>query len=136
MFIDLTKAFDSVNRTRLYKVLGRISCPPKLLQMIYSFPNRITAWVSFDWDISEPFNLRCGMKQAYVMTPILFGIYLSFPLCCVFLLSDRIAFHARQDRNQISLAHLRSKTKTDSVLMCKLLFAIDAVFCAQCVPKL
>ena len=36
-FIDLTKAFDLVSRDGLFKVLPKISCPPKLQSMIASF---------------------------------------------------------------------------------------------------
>ena len=36
-FIDLTKAFDLVNRDGLFKVLPKIGCPPKLQNMIESF---------------------------------------------------------------------------------------------------
>ena len=34
LFIDLTKAFDIVNREALWTVLERIGCPPKLVSMI------------------------------------------------------------------------------------------------------
>ena len=37
MFIDLTKVFDIVSRTGMYKVLEKIGCLPKLLQMIHTF---------------------------------------------------------------------------------------------------
>ena len=36
-FIDLTKAFDLVSRSGLFKLLQRIGCPPKLLKIITSF---------------------------------------------------------------------------------------------------
>ena len=36
-FVDLTKAFDTVSRKSLYKVLEKNGCPPILLQLIFSF---------------------------------------------------------------------------------------------------
>ena len=36
-FIDLTKAFDLVSRTGLFKLFEKINCPPKLLSIITSF---------------------------------------------------------------------------------------------------
>jgi hypothetical protein len=33
-FVDLTKAFDTVSRTGLWKILARLGCPPKFLKMI------------------------------------------------------------------------------------------------------
>ena len=31
-FIDLTKAFDLVNRDGLFKILAKIGCPPNILR--------------------------------------------------------------------------------------------------------
>ena len=36
-FIDLTKAFDLVSRTGLFKLFEKVGCPPKLLSIIASF---------------------------------------------------------------------------------------------------
>lgn len=36
VFIDFTKAFDSVNRDRLWKVMKKFSCPDKLINIIKS----------------------------------------------------------------------------------------------------
>ena len=40
-FVDLTKAFDTVNRSGLYKVLKAIGCPPFMLGVIASFHEEI-----------------------------------------------------------------------------------------------
>ena len=37
VFIDLAKAFDSVNRLAMWKVLHRIGAPEKLVSIIRSF---------------------------------------------------------------------------------------------------
>ena len=37
VFIDLTKAFDTVNREAVWTVLERIECPPKFISMIRLF---------------------------------------------------------------------------------------------------
>ena len=37
VFIDLTKAFDSVSRDGLWKILGKIGCPAKFINIIRSF---------------------------------------------------------------------------------------------------
>ena len=34
MFIDFTKAFDSVNRDMLFKILGKLGCPPNFIRII------------------------------------------------------------------------------------------------------
>ena len=37
VFVDLSKAFDIVNRNFLWKILSRIGCPSKLVNRIRSF---------------------------------------------------------------------------------------------------
>ena len=54
-FVDLTRAFDLVSRTGLFKLLEKIGCPPKLLSIIASFHVNMHGTVNFDGVISEPF---------------------------------------------------------------------------------
>ena len=77
----------------------------------------MTARVTFDWDISEPFNLKCRVKQGCLMVPNLFGTYLSTLLHCTFLSPDGIVLHTRHNGNPFNLAHLRAKMKTDTVFI-------------------
>ena len=60
-FIDLTKAFDLVSRTGLFKLLEKIGCSPKLLIIIASFHVNMHGTVSFDVEISEPFQIDSGV---------------------------------------------------------------------------
>ena len=135
MFINLTKAFDTVSRSGLYKILEKIRYPLKLLQMINAFQAGMTAAVIFDGDISEPFNLRCGIKQWSVMSPTLLSIYQSNLLGHAFPSPDGIAHHARHYGNLFNLAHLWAKTKANTVLICDLIFANNVAFCTHSVPK-
>ncbi|XP_014767529.1 uncharacterized protein LOC106867231 [Octopus bimaculoides] len=45
MFVDLTKAFDTVNRQALEKVLKKLGIPDKMLNVIISFHEEIKATV-------------------------------------------------------------------------------------------
>ena len=103
----------------------------KLLQMIHAFHNGMPARVIFDGDISEPFNLRCGVKHRCVMAPTLFAIYQSTLLGHAFPSQDRIALHTRNGRNLFHLAHLRAKMKTNTFLIHKVIFATDMAFCTH-----
>ena len=47
-FVDLTKAFDLVNRNALFTMLQRIVCPPNLLTIIKSFHENIKSTVQHD----------------------------------------------------------------------------------------
>ena len=42
-FIDLTKAFDTVDRKSLWNILGKISCPPKFVTMVRLLHEDMTA---------------------------------------------------------------------------------------------
>ena len=76
-FIDLTKAFDMVSRTGLFKLLEKIGCPPKILSIIASFHVNIHGTVSFEGELSEPFKIESGVKQGCVLALTLFGIFFS-----------------------------------------------------------
>ena len=126
-FIDLTKAFDLVSRTGLFKLLEKIGCPPKLLSIIASFHVNMHGFVSFDGEISEPFKIESGVKQGCILAPTLFGIFFSLMLTYAFgTASDGIYLHTRHDGKLFNLKRLRAKTKVTCVLIREMLFADDA----------
>ena len=62
--------------------------------------------------------------------------YLPILLHCAFPPLDGIALHTRHDGNLSNLACLRAKMKTNTVLICELMFADNVAFSAHSVPKL
>jgi len=70
-FIDLTKAFDTVNRDLLWKVLSKFGCPPHFLQMLRAFHNSMSARVTVGGHESDPFDVLVGVKQGCVLAPVL-----------------------------------------------------------------
>ena len=74
-FIDRTKAFGLVRRDGLFKVLPKIGCPPKLQSMIVSFHTDRKGTAQFNGSLSEPFEIRSGVKQGCVLAPMLFGTF-------------------------------------------------------------
>lgn len=75
VFIDLTKAFDLVNREGLFRILPKIGCPPKLQSLIESFHSNMEGTVQFNGSTSVPFNICSGVKQGCVLASTLFGIF-------------------------------------------------------------
>ncbi|XP_035663411.1 uncharacterized protein LOC118407100 [Branchiostoma floridae] len=136
-FIDLTKAFDLVNRDGLFKTLAKIGCPPKLLRMIQSFHTGMKGVVQFDGSSSEAFDIRSGVKQGCVLAPTLFGIFFAVMLKHAFGSSaEGVYLHTRSDGKLFNLARLKAKTKIREVLIRDLLFADDAALAAHSVNKL
>ena len=80
VFIDLTKAFDTVNRNDLWKVLKKLDIPDSMLNVIISFHKGMKASVLSDGEFSESFGVTNGTKQGCVVAPVLFALFFSVML--------------------------------------------------------
>ena len=72
-FIDLEKAFDSVNRESLWRILiNRISSKiVNIIRMLYSdFKAKVICGPQF----SESFSIKTGVKQGCILLPFLFTL--------------------------------------------------------------
>ena len=78
-FVDLTKAFDTVSRDGLWKIMTKFGCPPRYIAMVRQFHDGMQARVQNDGEYSEPFPVTNGVKQGCVMAPTLFSMM--FLLC-------------------------------------------------------
>ena len=75
-FIDLTKAFDSVDRTLLWTVLARFGVPQKVISAIRQFHDGMRACVRLDDRMcSGWFAVEQGLRQGCVLAPLLFNIF-------------------------------------------------------------
>ena len=126
-FIDLSKAFDLVSRSGLFKVLRKVGCPPRLLAVVESFHKDMQSTVCYNGAMSDPFPVVSGVKQGCVLAPTLFGIFFSKLLSYAFRDNDDgVYLHTRSDGRLFNLARLRSKTKVRAVTIREALFADDA----------
>ena len=62
-FVDLTKAFDTVSRDGLWKIMAKFGCPPRYIAMVRQFHDGMQARVQNDGEYSEPFPVTNGVKQ-------------------------------------------------------------------------
>ena len=77
--------------------------------------------------MSEPFDIKSGVKQGCVLAPTLFSIFFSMVLKHAFGTStEGVYLHTRSDGRLFNLPRLRAKTKIREVLIRDLLFADDA----------
>ena len=75
-FIDLTKAYDSVDRTLLWTVLARFGVPPNIISVIRQFHDGMRACVRLDDSAClRWFAVEQGLRQGCVLAPLLFNIF-------------------------------------------------------------
>ncbi len=72
-YIDLTKAYDKVNRQILWKMLRLYGIPEELVKIIISFHEGATARLWLDGELSLQRGL---LKQGSVLSPVLFNIFM------------------------------------------------------------
>ena len=73
VFIDLTKAFDTVTRTALWVIFAKLGCPRKFTTLIQLLHDDMTGEVLSDGDSSGEFAITNGVKQGCVLAPVLFN---------------------------------------------------------------
>jgi len=75
-FIDLTKAFDTVNCDLLWRVLGKFGCPPHFLSILREFHTDMSASVVQGGEMSKNFGANTGVKQGCILAPVIFNLFL------------------------------------------------------------
>ncbi|VDM04229.1 unnamed protein product [Schistocephalus solidus] len=76
-FVDLMKAFDTVNRDGLWKIMQKFGCPERFTHMIRQFHDGMMVRVAANGTVSEAFAVTNGVKQDCVLAPTLFSLMLS-----------------------------------------------------------
>ena len=71
-FIDFQKAFDSLHRDTLWKILQLYGVPDKLITVIKLFYYHFECSVIVDGKLSEWFPVESGVRQGCIISPILF----------------------------------------------------------------
>ncbi|XP_076036516.1 uncharacterized protein LOC143022261 [Oratosquilla oratoria] len=132
VFIDLTKAFDTVNREALWVILSKLGCPDKFVNLIRQFHDNMTGQVLSVGEVSEPFNISNGVKQGCVLAPILFNMFFTCVLNHAFRDLDLwVYLRFRSGRSVFDLRRLNAKTKTTEKLILEALFADDCALMAH-----
>ena len=75
-FIDLQKAYDSVDRELLWVVLARFGVPDKMLTVVHQFHEGMRAHVcTDDGEHSVWFVVSQDPRQGCVLSPLLFNVF-------------------------------------------------------------
>nr|VZI00780.1 unnamed protein product [Spirometra erinaceieuropaei] len=75
-FLDLTKAFDTVNREGLWKIMQKFGCPKRFTQMGRQPHDGMMARFTDSGAVSEAFAVTNGVTQVCVLVPTLFSLML------------------------------------------------------------
>ena len=130
-FVDLTKAFDTVNRDLLWNILCKFGCHPTFIAILQQFHTSMCAQVVISDSQSSSFPVEVGVKQGCVLASIIFNLL----LVAMTLVSHRdlqssdcIGIEYRLDGGLFILRRLQAKTKTSSAIISALQYADDAAF--------
>ncbi len=76
-FIDFRKAYDSINRNKLWNRLSDIGLSGKLFKSIMSVYSSVTSCVRVNSNSNGWFDVKCGLRQGCILSPVLFNLYIN-----------------------------------------------------------
>nr|VZI32488.1 unnamed protein product [Spirometra erinaceieuropaei] len=125
-FLDLTKAFDTVNREGLWKIMQTFGCPERYIQMVRQLHDGMMARVTDNGAVSEAFAVTNGVKQGCVLAPTLFSLMFSAMLIDAYRDERpgiRIAY--RTDGHLLNQRRMHFPSRVSTTAVHELLFADD-----------
>ena len=69
VFVDFQKAFDSVDRDVIWRLMYHYSFPPKFVAIIQQLYEGTTCQVIHDGKLTEPFSVQTGVRQGCLLSP-------------------------------------------------------------------
>ena len=78
--IDFKKAYDSVRREVLYRILNEFDIPRKLVRLIKMSLTETYSRVRVGKNVSDRFPIRNGLKQGDALSPLLFNFALEYTI--------------------------------------------------------
>lgn len=72
MFIDFQKAFDSLNRAVLWKLLGHNGIPEKTITVIKNIYTGMQRRILHEGQLTDPVQIKTGIRQECMLSPFLF----------------------------------------------------------------
>ncbi|BHF68020.1 hypothetical protein SprV_0301105000 [Sparganum proliferum] len=101
-FMDLTKAFGTVKREGLWKIMQKFGCPERFTQIMRRLQDGMMTRVTYNGAVSEAFEMTNRVKHEYVLAPTPFSLMFSAMLMDAY----------RDERPEIRIAY-----RTDGYLL-------------------
>lgn len=76
-FVDLKKAFDSINREALFYKISKMGITSKYLNLLNSIYSDVQYSVKLSTGITESFASNVGVKQGCILSPLLFNLFMN-----------------------------------------------------------
>ena len=71
-FVDYEKAFDSLDRDTLWKLLRHYGIPEKIITLIHNTYDGMTCKVTHAGRLTESFQVKTGVRQGCLLSPFTF----------------------------------------------------------------
>ena len=131
-FIDLTKAFDTVRRDGMWKILAHFGCPSNFINIVSQLHKGQQGQMKHNGSLSDSFPISNSVRKGWVLAPTLFFILFSIMLHGAKEdLPDGIFIRFRKDDSLFNLRRLLARTKTIEELIIELRFADDSALLAH-----
>ena len=76
-FVDLSKAYETINRDVLWLILeNSFHTPTKIIKIIELLHSGTEGVIRYDGKLSEEYPINVGVKQGDVLAPMMFKLYL------------------------------------------------------------
>ena len=78
VFVDFEEAFDSIDRNVLWKIFRHFGVPEKIVRLSQAFQEGFQARVLHEEDVTEPFDMKTGVRQGCLLSPVFFLVALDW----------------------------------------------------------
>jgi len=132
-FLDIAKAYDSVDRQTLWKILKAIGTPPTMLAILKLLYGETKYRVKLNGKFSEAFLVKQGLKQGCPAACLLFNIFFAVIIHIIHEKLDQkgVVMRFRINGDIFDLKKLKAVSKTQKIIITELLFAVDAAICSH-----
>ena len=77
VFVDFKKAYDAINRSKLFTELKDLGIAGKMFNALRSLYDDVKCCVKLNGFHTDWFAVRCGLKQGCSLSPMLFNLYIN-----------------------------------------------------------